>query len=327
MSIMVSIVTTAYNHENYIAEALESFLNQKTQYAFEILIHDDASTDGTAAIIREYAEKYPDKIRAIFQVENQHSKGRDVYSFIKPLIRGKYIAQCEGDDFWCDEYKIQKQVEYMEEHPECTYCFCNSYKVNLQSEVIGKQTPVDKSRIFSSREMIAAPEVFLSTAGTMYRWEDAKAFPEEFLAGEAGDIPLRNFLMLRGNAYGFEERMCCYRVMTPGSWSDRYQKEMKNDLQKFLAKNEKYKSYYKKFDNYTHGLYHEEIQPHIDKRLCMEYCLKIDWKRLREPPIRQIFDEYPLKYRAIIFIKYYFPFLVKCYRLLRYGRKGLQRKY
>ncbi len=325
MSIMVSIVTTAYNHEKYIAEALESFLQQKTEYEFEILVHDDASKDNTPEIIRKYADKYPDKIRTVFQSENQHSKGIDVYSFLKPLIRGKYIAQCEGDDFWCDKYKIQTQVSYMESHPECAYCFCNSYKVNLKSEVIGTQTPVEKSRIFSSREIIAAPEVFLATAGIMYRWEDAKKFPQEFLAGEAGDIPLRNFLMLQGSAYGFEERMCCYRVMTPGSWSDRYQKEMQNDIQKFLKKNEVYIQYYKKFDQYTNGIYHKEIQPHINERLCVEYCLKKDWKKLHMSPVKEVFDKYPLKYKGILFVKYYFPFIVKVYRLLRYGKKGLRK--
>lgn len=320
-NVMVSILTTAYNHEKYIAETLESLLKQNTKYSYEIIIHDDASTDGTSEIIRKYADKYPEKICPIYQKENQHSKGKSVYNFMIPYIRGKYVAQCEGDDFWCDENKIEKQVEYMENHPECSYCFCNSYKVNLDSKVIGEQSPVEKSRIFSSREIIAAPEVFLATAGVMYRWEDAKKFSEKFLAGEAGDIPLRNFLMLKGNAYGFEERMCCYRIMTPGSWSERYQNDMRNDIEKFLKKNDAYIQYYRNFDEYTNRKYHEELQHHIDERLCIEYCLKIDWKKLHTPPIRQIFKKYRMKHRAILFIKYYFPGLVKFYRSLRYGKK------
>ena len=96
MEVMVSILTTAYNHAPYIAQALDSFLMQKTDFPFEVIIHDDASTDRTADIIRKYAEKYPDIIHPIFQTENQYSKGADVYKFMTPLIRGKYIAQCEG---------------------------------------------------------------------------------------------------------------------------------------------------------------------------------------------------------------------------------------
>lgn len=88
-----------------------------------------------------------------------------MYEFIIPHIKGKYVAQCEGDDYWCDEKKLQKQVDYMEKHPECSYCFCNSYNVNLKSEIIGTQTPVNKSRVFSSREIIAAPEIFWQLPG------------------------------------------------------------------------------------------------------------------------------------------------------------------
>lgn len=327
MEVMVSIVTTAYNHERFIGKALEGFVKQKTEFPFEVIVHDDASTDRTADIIREYAERYPGLIRPIYQKENQHSKGINVYSFIFSAAKGKYIAQCEGDDYWCDENKLQKQVEYMEAHPECVYCFCNSYRVNLESEIIGEQTPVDRSRVFSSKEIIAAPEIFLATAGVMYRYEDMIDFPADLLAGEAGDIPLRNFLMLKGNAYGFEERMCCYRVMTPGSWSDRFWQEMRNNIPKFLYKNNQYIEYYRKFDRFSNGEYHEELQKHIDQRLYLEYSLKSDWKTLNTPPFKEIFKKSRTKYKIIIFLKYYFPLPVKVYRFLRYGKKGLEKKY
>lgn len=327
MEKMVTVLTTAYNHEKYIGETLENIINQKVDFSFEVLVHDDASTDNTAEIIRRYVEKYPDIIIPIYQKENQYSKGKYPYDCFKPFIRGKYIALCEGDDFWCDENKLQKQVNYMENHPECVYCFCNSYKVDLESKIIGKQTPVDKSRVFSSREIIAAPEIFMATAGVLYLHEAAKDFSTAMMAGEAGDIPLRNYLMLKGNAYGLEERMCCYRVMTPGSWSDRFQKEMRNNIPQFLYKNNLYIQYYKNFDRITNGYYHEELQKHINQRLYLEYSVKADWKKLNQPPIKQIFKTCPRKFKIIIFIKYYFPVPVKIYRFLRYGKRGLEKKY
>lgn len=327
MQVKVSILTTAYNHAPYIEQALESFLMQKTDFAFEVIVHDDASTDGTADIIRSYAEKYPDIIRPIFQKENQYSKGVYGYSFMKPLVRGKYIAQCEGDDYWCDEFKLQKQVDYMEAHPECSFCFCNSYNVDINSKILKEVTPVEKSMVLSSREMISKPEVYLATAGTMFRSKDSIEFPEELLAGEAGDIPLRNFLMLRGNAYGFADRMVCYRVMVPGSWSDRYAKEAKTQPEKFLHKNSCYLEYYRRFDKYTGGQYHEELLPHIRKREFIEYQIKGDWKSLRQPVFRELFHNLPIKQKAVLFVKYYFPILVKIFRVLKYGKAGWEKKY
>ena len=97
--IMVSIICTAYNHEKYIRDALDGFVSQKTNFKFEILVNDDASTDRTAEIIREYEMKYPDLMRPVYQTENQYSKGvRISHDILIPRARGKYLAYCEGDD-------------------------------------------------------------------------------------------------------------------------------------------------------------------------------------------------------------------------------------
>ncbi len=327
MEMMVSIVTATYNHAPYIEQALDSFLIQKTDFPFEIIIHDDASTDGTTEIVRRYADRYPDLIHPVFQTENQLSKGVDIYGFLVPLIKGKYIAQCEGDDFWCDERKLQKQVDYMETHPECSFCFCNSYNVNLNSEIIKVVSPVNESRVFSSREMIGKPEIFLATAGTFYRTKDCMEFPKEMLAGEAGDIPLRNFLMLRGNAYGFADRMVCYRIMVPGSWSDRYDYAIRHDPEKILKINADYLHYYLRFDDYTKGKYHQELLPNIRKRQFFEYRIKSDWKAMRKPEFDTLFNEISLRLKIIYFIKYYFPFAVKMVRFIKYGKAGLKKRY
>ena len=116
---LVSISCITYNHVNFIRDAIEGFLMQKTTFPIEILIHDDASTDGTENIIREYEAKFPDIIKPIYEKENQWVKGRRgsaVFNF--PRARGKYIALCEGDDYWTDQYKLQKQVDFLEENNE-----------------------------------------------------------------------------------------------------------------------------------------------------------------------------------------------------------------
>ena len=123
-NIVVSVLCTAYNHEKYIRQCLDSFVMQKTNFKFEVIVHDDASTDNTANIIREYENKYPDIIKPIYQKENQYSKGVSLSKIICAKCRGKYVAFCEGDDFWTDELKLQKQVDALENNTECKCCVC-----------------------------------------------------------------------------------------------------------------------------------------------------------------------------------------------------------
>lgn len=122
---LVSICCITYNHAPFIRKCLDGFLLQETSFPVEILIHDDASTDGTDGIIREYVEKYPNLILPLFETENQYSQGKqseiDFYNYQR--ARGKYIAYCEGDDYWTDPLKLQKQVDFMESHPDYSVCF------------------------------------------------------------------------------------------------------------------------------------------------------------------------------------------------------------
>ena len=138
MNPMVSICCLAYNQKKYIKKTIDSFLSQKTSFDFEIIIHDDASSDGTQDIIRKYVEKYPDKIIPIFQKQNQYSKGvENSITFCYPQARGKYIALCEGDDYWCDDYKLEKQVTIFESNPECTFIFSLTFTTNKDIIIIG----------------------------------------------------------------------------------------------------------------------------------------------------------------------------------------------
>ncbi len=122
---LVTIRCITYNHEPYIRECLDGFVMQKTNFRFEVIVHDDASTDGTTDIIREYAEKYPDIIKPIYQKENQYSKFGfgGISKILNENTRGKYVAFCEGDDYWTDPYKVQKQVDILDNHPDygCVY--------------------------------------------------------------------------------------------------------------------------------------------------------------------------------------------------------------
>lgn len=134
--IKVSICCLAYNHEPYIRQCLDGFVMQKCNFKFEVLIHDDASKDNTASIIKEYETKYPDIIKPIYQKVNQHSLGVSAtkkYNF--PRCKGKYIAICEGDDYWTDENKLQKQVDFLDANTDYSICWTR-YLVEKESEVL-----------------------------------------------------------------------------------------------------------------------------------------------------------------------------------------------
>ncbi len=119
---LVTIICHAFNHEEFIADAICGFLAQNTRFPFEIILRDDASTDGTAAVVRDFAERYPHIVRAIIEKENKFSLGMKPPLATFPMVRGKFIALCEGDDYWCDPNKLQLQVDCMDRHPEAGLC-------------------------------------------------------------------------------------------------------------------------------------------------------------------------------------------------------------
>lgn len=126
LSPLVSICCITYNHEKYIRETIESFLKQEVNFPIEIIIHDDASTDETATIIKEYTAKYPELFFPIFQNKNQYSQGiKPIIKYVFPCVRGRYIALCEGDDYWTDPHKLQKQVDYLERNLNVSFVATN----------------------------------------------------------------------------------------------------------------------------------------------------------------------------------------------------------
>ena len=168
---MVSIVCDVYNHEPYLRDCLEGLVMQKTDFLFEILIHDDASTDKSAEIIREYMNKYPSLFKHIFQKENQYSKGVGIWCEIQfPRARGRYIAICEGDDYWTDPLKLQKQVDFMEAHPDFSVCFHPVMVLNQPTGEIAPDTLKDVPSITTIYEL-AEYSNYIHSPSVIYRYD------------------------------------------------------------------------------------------------------------------------------------------------------------
>lgn len=208
---LVSITCITYNHVNFIRDAIEGFLMQETTFPVEILIHDDASTDGTADLVREYEAKYPQLIRPIYQTENQFSQGNNLGQFLRPLQRGKYIALCEGDDYWTDVKKLQIQASILDENPDYVICYGNSQPFDenglLDIDFGGAR------RDLSASELQKGIAIFTLTV--MYR--NIIKIPPEFTVVGYGDLFIWSLLGLQGKGRFISEiKPCMYRVHSGG---------------------------------------------------------------------------------------------------------------
>ncbi|MCM1291723.1 MAG: glycosyltransferase [Bacteroides sp.] len=226
---LVAINCITYNHEKYLRDALEGFVMQKTDFPVVALVHDDASTDGTAAILREYAEKYPDLIFPIYEEENQYSKGEGTVRHVMQAARNatgaKYIAYCEGDDYWTDPLKLQKQVDYLEAHPDCSLCFHNTvmhWEDGREPDKV--MFDIDENVKYTGRDILE--NCPMQTASIVVRHEILKSdlYIEAKKKAPVGDILIMMSAALYGYLHGFPEAMSIYRKQPGGVSNVIYRK-------------------------------------------------------------------------------------------------------
>ena len=216
---LVSVMCLTYNHGKYIEDALEGFLIQETNFPIEVLIHDDASTDNTADIIRQYQEAYPNIIKPVYQTENQWSKDKEVIRRAQyGRIKGKYLAYCEGDDYWTDHSKLQKQVDFLESHLEYVACFHHIDILNEENVII-KMYGEDNQFAFIGDYISAIQGNFGgSTLSVVLRNNKISIDRISELTKDCkiGDWPIFLLLSLDGKAYTLPIIMGVYRNHNAG---------------------------------------------------------------------------------------------------------------
>lgn len=307
-NMMVSITCITYNHEKYIKDAIEGFLMQKVDFPIEIIIHDDASTDRTADIIREYEKKYPDIIKPIYQKENQFSKegARRIYrDFVWNKVKGKYIAICEGDDFWTDVYKLQRQVDYMEQNPDCSLCVHSAYiyKDGKKSRI--HQSAFD-NKIFTVEEIIQGGNGgggLFPTSSMLYPAVLMDNLPDFLKIAPTGDYPLTIFLSLRGKVYYIDKPMSVYRVGVVNSWSS---KRREWSIEKQVDYSNKVINLLMEINQYTKYKYDTVIKKVIHQK---QFTILLKQKKYREAKLKypENYLNLDTKNKAKILIKQYFP--------------------
>jgi glycosyltransferase involved in cell wall biosynthesis len=290
---LVSVLCITYNQVDYIGQALESFIAQQTSFPFEILVNDDCSTDGTTELVLSYQERYPDLVQVVTHETNQYSQGvMPAESFLVPRARGRYLALCEGDDYFCDHTKLQRQVEVLEGDPELMACVHASENVQASTgrrlstmAAYASDCAVDASDVltrvqcFATNTLLMRKDAFLAYASS----------PERQVADD-GDHKLMTYFATHGKGMWYINRiMSSYRFLAKSSINRTTLQG--NELEAVsAARRDRRIELLRVIDEETEGRYHAAVLVGID---CMRYAY---YKDMRD--YRTLRARWPRKLRA-----------------------------
>ena len=303
---LVSISCITYNHESYIRDAIEGFLMQRTTFPFKIFVLDDASTDRTAEIIREYESKYPKLFNCFHLKENTWGKPnrRELAKpFLEARNEGKYIALCEGDDYWTDNNKLQTQVNYMEQHPECTLCLHSSINVNKEREFLEKAN-YHKENLIATTEDIISETVAGHTTSMVFPASLAKCLPNYYFYAPIGDYPLKIYLASKGYAYYISKSMSAYRVGV-GVSSLTLSKDTK------INNYNRAKMMLKEFNKCTSYKYNKAVTHEIFRRKFRLEVGIMNLKEVKKNKYKKLYKALSFPNKSKLIIGCHFPILYK----------------
>ena len=316
---LVSVLCLTYNHEEYLRGTLDGFLAQETDFPIEILVNDDASTDGTAGILREYAAKRPDLIRPFYQETNLYSQGLDLcIEVLYPEARGKYIALCEGDDYWTDPTKLQRQVDFMEAHPEYSACVHNTMlhycatdqkdrpllrhkgdrDVRIEDVAKGVSYSFHTSSILARRDILTAPSPFFHVG----------------LENGFGDHPDALWLIFHGPIRYLDRCMSVYRI---NSGKNAWSTGVDGEYEKLRSYVDGERKLLVACLEYAPEGFRPAIRQEILEREFELLYIEGRDREQRRPPYDEILKGKPLTYRVKNAVKCAFPAGKRLYRRLR----------
>lgn len=323
--VMVTVCCITYNHAKYVRQCLDSLVGQKTDFLYEILIHDDASTDGTADIIREYMNKYPEMFVPILEEENQYSQGRRsiLIQMMLKRARGKYFAVCEGDDFWCDPYKLQKQFKILETHEDCNICTHTVEVIKEDSSDYGMNIP-ERDIPYGVMEgqtlinYIAYEDTHLFHTSSMFCRkqpieDEVEKLPDFMLATAAEDRVLFLLYGSKGNLFYLSETMSKYRIQSEGSWSSQNAGSRK----RALRTDKDLLQMIRGFNEFTKGRFEEEAYAYETILNFRIFQNERKFKELLDGRYAKLFKNLGKKQKIYYRLCAYFPFVGDCYYKLK----------
>lgn len=307
--VLVTVLCTCFEQKDYLRDAVMGIVNQKTKFRFELLLHDDASKDGTREMAEDYARQYPDIICPILQTQNQYSRKVDIFrEILFPRARGKYLAICEGDDYWTDENKLQKQVDFLENHGDYTACVHNTVRKDVIS---GKESLMYEGpeRDLNFAELCRGGGTFFHTSSILCRAETLFHPVFEMPYVIFADYTIALQLSLAGKVHYLDSPMSVYRSNVAGSFTMR----MKG-ASKHLIIVEKSLELLHTVLPLTKG---EDSLALMEAIHACEYDgmeLKQEYGEMQKPPYLKIFKAHPFLYRVKTRLKTLFP---RSYRVFR----------
>jgi glycosyltransferase involved in cell wall biosynthesis len=258
---LVTVQMATYNHENYIRQSLDSVLMQNVSFDYEILLKEDNSTDNTREIVLEYQKKHPNRFRLWLTKQNIYRQG--IKLFLTHHARGQYIAKLEGDDYWTDPLKLQKQVEFLEKNPDYSMC-CHAsklyYQDGSQETEIARSAEDDATFTIDYFFQPLSKNIF-RTESVIHKAEYTQKIPEWFQKIIVGDYPLFLLLANHGKIYYMNQVMSVYRKHSGGVWTSNYKKP--EYIEKYYLNTIKMYQY---FDEYSNFIYHDQINKRISYR-------------------------------------------------------------
>lgn len=265
---MISVCSLTYNHAAFLPQMLKGFSKQKTAFPMEIIIHDDASTDGTQELLRRFNESTSVTTKILCEDSNQFSRGVNIaFDIILPQVNGKYAAICEGDDWWISPDKLQRQVSFMEDHPNCVLTVHNGIRINAQTGECSRVDPFSTDHFLSEEEMYFSFINNPPTASFVIR-VDALRNPPDFLRrAPVFDDAVRLYCYEQGDVYYFHDLFAGRLFRHEGSWT----RMLENDTSLFQNYTLRLLQYYQELNTYTkerHANVIHSVCRKIGKRFC-----------------------------------------------------------
>lgn len=306
----ITVLVMTYNHVNYISQALDSILCQKCEVDFDILIHDDCSNDGTYELLMDYKERNPDKIRIIRQSERRFLNdgfNMMLYKYVVPNIDSKYVAYCDGDDYWINENKLQIQYSFMETHPEYSLCCHCAYQLKNNNDMSSKWFINDERDLDISDFINDKPGVCVATSSIFIKSTVLCNFPNWRKQYPVEDVPMLMLSAMMGKIYRFKDVMCVYRQFSQGSWSSQ-NSGSKNRMIKHLKE---MSESLKHFDQETDNYYHSMVVIQLNFYSFRIALLNNDYKNIFDKNNRKHFNKLEKKEKMKLWFQYKMPLLYK----------------
>ena len=326
LDFLVRVSCITYNHAPYIVDAMNGFVMQQTSFPFVCTILDDASTDGEKEIIKSYLEKHFDLsdnsiaydeetedynltftrhktnhncyFAVLYLKYNHYSIKKSKQPYISRWSDTKYVALCEGDDYWIDSLKLQKQLDFMESHLDYSMCWHDASRRDaVTNQEKGDFKRYEADTTCPTEDLIMGGD-FCPTASLFYRKEIYEKAPDELFNQYVGDYPLQVYMALMGKVYFFNKMMSVYRVNVPGSWVNRsYDYSCKENREKIWPKEIKM---YNDFNSFSHNKYSHAFKQQEYKYMFREMLKLSDFNSARKYWYKLDFDKRPWDWVLIL---------------------------